>query len=95
MDPISLVVSTLAAGALAALKPTAEQAVKDAYGGLKSLIQRRYGSVDLSQIEKKPKSSSKQESVAEDLREAGAEVWLWYLLTSWEGSTSPRKIGAK
>ena len=33
MDPVSIVVSALVAGAAAALKPTAEQAVKDAYSG--------------------------------------------------------------
>jgi hypothetical protein len=42
MDPITLVVTALALGAAAGLKPTAEQAIKDAYAGLKKLIQDRY-----------------------------------------------------
>ena len=42
MDPITLIVTALALGAAAGLKPTAEQAVKDAYAGLKKLIQDRY-----------------------------------------------------
>jgi hypothetical protein len=38
MEPVSLIVTSLALGAAAGLKPTAEQAIKDAYGALKSLI---------------------------------------------------------
>jgi hypothetical protein len=41
MDPVSLIVAALATGASAALKDTAGQAVKDAYGGLKSLLKRK------------------------------------------------------
>jgi hypothetical protein len=41
VDPVSLIVAALAAGASAALKETAGQAVKDAYGGLKSLLRRK------------------------------------------------------
>jgi hypothetical protein len=41
MDPISLIVAALAAGASAALRDTAGQAVKDAYAGLKSLLRRK------------------------------------------------------
>ncbi len=72
MDPIGIIVAALAAGAVAGPKPTAEQAVKDAYAGIKALIQRKYGSVDLSAIEKKPESETKRASVAEDLTDAGA-----------------------
>ena len=38
MDPVSLIVTALATGAAAALKDTAGEAVKDAYSGLKSLL---------------------------------------------------------
>jgi hypothetical protein len=72
MDPISIIVAALAAGAAAGLKPAAEQAVKDAYAGIKALIQRKYGGVDLSSLEKKPESETKRASVAEDLIDAGA-----------------------
>jgi len=41
MDPVSLVVAALAAGAAAAAKDTAAQVVKDAYEGLKSLVRRK------------------------------------------------------
>ena len=42
MNPISLVIAALAAGAIAATKETAETAVKDAYQGLKDLIKKRF-----------------------------------------------------
>ena len=71
MDPVSILVSALVAGAAAALKPTAEQAVKDAYSGLKSLIKSKYKSVALEGVEKKPGSEAKQASLAEDLADAG------------------------
>ena len=59
MDPITLILSALAAGATAAAKDTATEAVKDAYHGLKALIQRRFsGKPDaetaLGAYEKKP-----------------------------------------
>jgi hypothetical protein len=43
MDPVSLIVMALAAGAALGLKDTASQAVKDAYGGLKALVKKRFG----------------------------------------------------
>ena len=42
MDPITIIVTALALGAAAGLQETAEQAVKDAYAGLKRIIQDRY-----------------------------------------------------
>jgi hypothetical protein len=44
MDPISLIVTALAAGASAAVRDTASQAVKDGYTGLKAVIMRKLGS---------------------------------------------------
>lgn len=46
MDPITLLTTALATGAGAALKDTATQAVKDAYAGLKALIQQKFGERD-------------------------------------------------
>lgn len=81
MDPITLIVTAVALGAAAGLKPTVEQAVKDAYAGLKTLIQRKYAGIDLAPVEKKPDSTAKQESLAEDLKETDAandpEVAAW------------------
>ncbi len=72
MEPISMIVTALALGAAAGLKPTAEQAVKDAYVGLKSLIQRKFAQVDLALLEAKPESEKRQAVVEEELEEAGA-----------------------
>jgi hypothetical protein len=72
MEPISIIISALAAGAVAGIKPTAEKAIKDAYEGLKALIQRKYAKVDLKPLEAKPDSKAKQESVKEDLESEGA-----------------------
>lgn len=59
MDPVSLIVSALTAGATAALKETASQAAKDAYAKLKTLVQRHFtgkpeAETALVQHEKKP-----------------------------------------
>lgn len=73
MEPVSMIVTALATGAVAGLKPTAEQAVKDAYAGLKSLIQRKFSHVDIAPLEAKPDSTAKQASMSEDLADAGAD----------------------
>jgi hypothetical protein len=49
MDPVTLIVTALAAGASAALKDTASQAIKDAYSGLKSLLERKFADESLAQ----------------------------------------------
>lgn len=73
MDPVTaVVVSAIAAGAVAGVGDTATQVVKDAYVGLKSLLSRKYAEVDVSAVEKKPDSQPKKDSLAEDLEEAGA-----------------------
>jgi hypothetical protein len=43
MDPVTMIVSALAAGAASALSDTGAEAVRDAYAGLKELIRRRFG----------------------------------------------------
>ncbi len=72
MEPITLIVAALTLGIAAGLKPTAEQAVKDAYSDLRELIKRRYG-VGLDGLEKKPDSAAQQAAVQETLTDAGAE----------------------
>ena len=42
MDPLTLIVTAVVAGAAAAAKETAGDAIKDAYMGLKALIQRKF-----------------------------------------------------
>lgn len=41
MDPVTLVVTALVMGSAAGLKDTATAAIKDAYQGLRNLVQRR------------------------------------------------------
>lgn len=74
MDPITIIVSALAAGAAAGLKPTAELAIKDAYAGIKAYIHRKYDAISLDALEQKPSSEAKRLAVKEDLGEAGAET---------------------
>jgi hypothetical protein len=73
MDPLTSLVTALAAGAAAALKPTVEQAVKDGYAALKGLIQRKYAQVNVGQLEANPSSKSRRGVVEEDLATAGAD----------------------
>ena len=72
MDPISLIVTALVAGAAAGAKPTAERAVKDAYEGIKTLIKRKFGSANIDLVEEDPTSQGRQQVLEEDLRKAGA-----------------------
>jgi hypothetical protein len=43
MDPVSLIVAALVAGAAAGTKDTVGTAITDAYAGLKALLRRRFG----------------------------------------------------
>src|SRR5260370_3897391 len=72
MDPISIIVMALVSGAAAALKPTTEQAIKDAYAGIKGLIQRKFRRVDVAVLETDPASKARQAVVQQDLEKAGA-----------------------
>ncbi len=72
MDPISIIVTALVAGAATALKPMTEQAIKDAYAGIKGLIQRKYGRVDVGMLETDPTSKARQAVVKEDLEKTVA-----------------------
>ena len=58
MDPITLIVSALTAGATAALQETAGTAIKDAYQGLIVLIKEKF--------KKDPKATAALEGHAED-----------------------------
>jgi len=71
-DAVTVITSALASGAVAGVKDTAVKAIKDAYAGLKRLITDRYAQVDVSEVEKKPDSKPKRDSLAEDLADAGA-----------------------
>ena len=76
MDPTTLIVTALAAGASAAAKDMASQAVKSAYQGLKALIQRKFaGKSDaesvLEKYEKKPEVY--KEPLKDQLTQVAAE----------------------
>lgn len=76
MDPITLILTSLAAGASATLNDTAGQAIKDAYVGLKSLLKRKFGGrldgdMILEKHEQKPEVW--REPLKEELTEAGAD----------------------
>jgi len=75
MDPISLIIAALAAGAMAGVRDTAGQAVKDAYTGLKALVRRRFAGnreaeTALAQSERQPESDQPQ--LAQHLQALGA-----------------------
>lgn len=74
MEPVTLVVAAIAAGAAAALKDTASQAVRDAYAAVKAVLHKRYTGVDVRPVEQKPASLPKRESLEEDLAAAGAQT---------------------
>jgi hypothetical protein len=74
MDPLTSLVTALAAGAAAALQSTVEQGVKDGYAALKGLIQRKYAQVDVNQLEANPTSKSRRGVVEEDLKAVGADT---------------------
>ena len=73
VEPVTMIAAALAAGAAAGLKPMAEQVVKDAYEGLKTLIQQKYRKVDVAIVEADPKSESRREVVEEELAKAAAD----------------------
>jgi len=73
MEPVSTtIVTALALGAAAGLKPTAEQFVKDAYNGLKDMIKSKYRHVNFELLESDPASKSRQSVVSEDLEKTDA-----------------------
>jgi hypothetical protein len=73
MDPVTVVVSALAAGAATGLNDAVAAAVKDAYTALKGLLARRYRTIDVAPVERKPDSEAKRKSLEEDLADAGAD----------------------
>ncbi|HKY02611.1 MAG TPA: hypothetical protein VJM53_08665, partial [Burkholderiales bacterium] len=72
MDPLSLITAALVAGATAAVKSNAEQLLKDAYSGLKSLIKKKWAQADLEVIEREPASKSRQAILKESLQDSTA-----------------------
>ena len=76
MDPITLIVTALAAGAALGVTDTASATVKDAYAGLKALVKRRLGGgpdaeLVLAKHEQAPETW--QAPLMAELAEAGAD----------------------
>src|SRR5262245_9339806 len=74
MEPLSLVFTALATGATAALKPVAEQGVKDAYASLKALIQRKWNRVEIESLERDPTDADRRALVKKELERADGLV---------------------
>jgi hypothetical protein len=72
MDPITIILTALVTGAAAGLKPTVEQVVKDAYGGIKALIKQKYPRVSVDNLEHDPTSEARKGVVLEDLQKVKA-----------------------
>jgi hypothetical protein len=77
MESIRPIVEALVAGATAAARPAATQAVRDAYARFKALIVRRFGAqgdvtVAVEQVAQKPASPGRRRTLAEELGAAGA-----------------------
>ncbi|MDZ8140938.1 MAG: hypothetical protein RM049_37570 [Nostoc sp. DedQUE04] len=76
MEPISLIIAALGAGAIAAAKDTATTAVKDAYQGLKGLIKKKFEGDVLGQamVDAKPEEIKQAEDLLKDkITKAGAD----------------------
>ncbi|BAY26759.1 hypothetical protein NIES2100_65750 [Calothrix sp. NIES-2100] len=76
MEPISLIIAALGAGAIAAAKDTAGTAVKDAYQGLKTLIKKRFESEPKAQMvleEHETDPETYEAPLKKKLAEAGAD----------------------
>jgi hypothetical protein len=75
MDPISIIVAAVAVGAIAGVKDTAGQVVKDAYAGLKALLYRRFAGnreAEAALDRSEHLIGADQAQLAQHLRAAGA-----------------------
>jgi len=78
MDPLTLIVTAIVAGAALGAKDIANKAVHDAYASLKHLVIRKYGDtadiVDaIARVETNPDSKGRQIALQEDLQAAGVD----------------------
>jgi hypothetical protein len=77
MDPVTLILTALAAGAALGVKDTASAAVKDAYGSLKALAKKRVagrgdGELVLARYEEAP--TAWERPLAAELTAVGADA---------------------
>jgi hypothetical protein len=71
VDPVTLIVGAVIAGASSGLKETTKKAISDAYAGLKRIISDRYG-VSTAALENKPESDLQRGAFQESLEGTGA-----------------------
>ena len=75
MDPITLIITALGAGIAAGSKDTASAAVKDAYNGLKTLIQRKFSgkpTAEMALLQHEQKPEVWKAPLEEELKQTGA-----------------------
>lgn len=76
MEPISLIIAALVAGATAAAKDTAEKGIKDAYEGLKVLIKDKFKDDPFGKamVDAKPEEIKQTEGLLKDkMTKAGVD----------------------
>ncbi|SRR6266567_2038438 len=76
MDPVTLILTALTAGAVAGIKDTAGASIKDAYNGLKALIQYKFAgkpAAELALVEHEKKPDVWKTPLEEELKEAGID----------------------
>jgi hypothetical protein len=71
MEPVSVIVQALVAGAATGLQPTVSKVITDAYGALKSLVSEKFD-VSVSSLERKPTDKARQDIVKEDITASDA-----------------------
>jgi hypothetical protein len=77
VDPVSMIVGALAAGAATGLKDNATNAVKDAYAGLRELVRRRFAArptAEVALVEHEKAPEVWQVPLAAELEATGAGV---------------------
>jgi len=72
MDALGAIMTAIISGAVASAKSTTKKVITDLYDGLKVLIQRKYSSVSLEAVEKKPDSPAQKAALQEILQDAKA-----------------------
>ena len=73
MDTLTLVITALSAGSAASVRDTASESLKDAYAGLKTLIQRKFAgkaAAEIALVQHEVKPDVWRTPLEEELREA-------------------------
>jgi hypothetical protein len=71
MEVLAVIVAALAFAGGEAAKTVVAEGVKDAYRSVKEFLSRKYPQIDLTQVEKAPRSKPRQDVLIEDLTNSG------------------------